>query len=810
MPTPAEFGRMGGVTSKFVRGRTGTDMEIKSGNQRTLMSSWGGLTLSSINSAKVSTNSSKQNSGPTTSVVAERGSTVNLTFNLSSPSPTHAPGTTPPPSPPQVHENDTVIDVDDASVGSGNDVEEVDTKKNSDVHDKSKRPEKRPRSLSDDETNKVITMLKRQEEVSLSLNGKYNNYKEHDKEVREQIDKVREDGSNEIIIAGLEELRLKLRKIWANTCSELWTDVFEVEELEPAIVSSSIASKTSSGKTKQPSKFIGYNHEEREACVAELERQKRLGVSQPMVEALKVIHTWRGFHEVSVSSMGRWSSPGGTIDNRGKNVGRKVVADAAFDVAVLSKLIVTKIDPKTGDVSVTANVASSFELVRAAAKETRTADQWKNNVQLQNLRFSDNWIRRWMRDMDLTRLRVTSVAKHNLPTNDEVRAHYEAIQKQIDDGGYEDDDVFNPDETATRPGAAPLYQLTFKNMRGAAINPNSMLKFTSMLAGSAAGNMLPSFNIIKCTIRQTTTPATTASSTRGRKVSSFGDLSSSRVLDSLLKVIGFRNHDGWSKAMWKRSLKLKVNGVKSSREYARPYLIHTHTGTVITVHNSGWMDSVGLCMWADVVVKPWAGGKKKLMVWDNCPSHCVEEVIDFFKDIKVEVAFLPKNMTDKLQPMDLAVNGALKARMRKVRGEHLFRQVQKHNAEMPLQDFKPRPPKISDGMLMIIEATYGLFKEQSFKENLSKTFYKVGLAKRDGEYIHYTGQDVIKRKGKVTEPPLQEIIANLALDHTIARAEGDRGVADFDRKDDEDGQEEGDDIVDDWCNEALEDDSYDI
>lgn len=86
---------------------------------------------------------------------------------------------------------------------------------------------------------------------------------------------------------------------------------------------------------------------------------------------------------------------------------------------------------------------------------------------------------------------------------------------------------------------------------------------------------------------------------------------------------------------------------------------------------------------------------------------------------------------------------------------------------------------------MIIEATYGLFQDANFKANLSKTFYKVGLAKRDGGYIHYTGQDVIKRKGK-GKAARTEIIANLAFDHTIARAEGDGGMAEFDREDDED------------------------
>jgi hypothetical protein len=179
-------------------------------------------------------------------------------------------------------------------------------------------------------------------------------------------------------------------------------------------------------------------------------------------------------------------------------------------------------------------------------------------------------------------------------------------------------------------------------------------------------------------------------------------------------------------------------------------------------------------------------------------------------------------MTDKLQPMDLAVNAALKAHMRKFRGEHLYQQVQTYNASGSPLDFNPSPPKISDGLNMVMNATTGLFQEQNFKNNLSNTFYKVGLAKRDGGYMNYTGLDVIKRKKTDTakkikgedkaksteEPPLHEIISNLALDHTIARAEGDRGVADFDQEDDEEGQEKGDEMVDDWCNEALEDGSY--
>ena len=44
--------------------------------------------------------------------------------------------------------------------------------------------------------------------------------------------------------------------------------------------------------------------------------------------------------------------------------------------------------------------------------------------------------------------------------------------------------------------------------------------------------------------------------------------------------------------------------------------------------------------------------------------------------------------------------------------------------------------------------------------------------------------------------------AIFALDHTVAHAECDRGVEDFVQEDDEDEHEEGDDKVDDWCNDG--------
>ena len=51
--------------------------------------------------------------------------------------------------------------------------------------------------------------------------------------------------------------------------------------------------------------------------------------------------------------------------------------------------------------------------------------------------------------------------------------------------------------------------------------------------------------------------------------------------------------------------------------------------------------------------------QKHVIVMDNCPSHGVKEVVDAWIDAGWEVEFLPPNMTDRLQVMDL---GAISCR----------------------------------------------------------------------------------------------------------------------------------------------------
>ena len=79
---------------------------------------------------------------------------------------------------------------------------------------------------------------------------------------------------------------------------------------------------------------------------------------------------------------------------------------------------------------------------------------------------------------------------------------------------------------------------------------------------------------------------------------------------------------------------------------APPYLRHTLSGDVITVHNKAWNDTAGTAMWADVILGPYQvrraaeGASLPLtqwQLWTKCDEH------------KMLVRQLPPRMTSVLQ-----------------------------------------------------------------------------------------------------------------------------------------------------------------
>ena len=465
-----------------------------------------------------------------------------------------------------------------------------------------------------------------------------------------------------------------------------------------------------------------------------------------VARTIRLLRQRTGYASLTRQSVMSWRRDGTEPKVR---TGRPVVVD--FERRVLGRLMYTVLndvnDPESA--TVVANVAHSYEIIKLAGKTEQQEALWAENPTVQKLQFSSPWVVGFLSRATLHRRRVTTVDKSR-PSVPEVQEHMRAIQARITAGppenhlvglapvskrGYPPLLIINADETASRYAPALLNQYVPTGTdRGSAPEFDESARFTSMLAGTASGVMLPTFNIIKCTVDKP-------------------DLRSSTVIASLHKQAGYRVTDGWALKTWERKLVLKIKGVNVEQHYHRPYLLHAAEGTVITTQHNAWMDSVGMCMWTDLLIGPWvkAHGGYALLVWDSCGPHKVAAVRDVFDAWNIALEKLPVCMTDILQVMDLIVNGPLKAQMRRFRCASLFAYFQKWKlqwvqellkpaASRVMPPFQPPKPSLIDGLNLLRAVAAELFSKPAFKESMVATFVKVGLAQdpKAGEFLNYT------------------------------------------------------------------------
>jgi DDE superfamily endonuclease len=212
------------------------------------------------------------------------------------------------------------------------------------------------------------------------------------------------------------------------------------------------------------------------------------------------------------------------------------------------------------------------------------------------------------------------------------------------------------------------------------------------------------------------------------------------------KKEGFRISDGWSLEVWSREL--TINNVTAT--YKVNYLIHGVTGHVITSQCKAWSDTVRVCLWFDIIIKPLL--RERMLLWcDSCGSHKTTSVMEVIGEIGVDVAFLPKNMTGELQVLDLVVNGPLKAHVRTNRANVLYQSFQEYKVQvaadnvLPLAqrsnpEFSPPKPTMLGGIKDLILLFDGPFKETKFKDCINRTFIKTGTIPllRESENIPHT------------------------------------------------------------------------
>lgn len=155
-------------------------------------------------------------------------------------------------------------------------------------------------------------------------------------------------------------------------------------------------------------------------------------------------------------------------------------------------------------------------------------------------------------------------------------------------------------------------------------------------------------------------------------------------------------------------------------------------------------------MWCDLVMGPArvrSGRAKWLLIWDNVQAHDVASVLDVFTEWGICVRFLPKYMTDILQPVDIVPNGPIKAHIRSHRCDALYDYFQDWRSDANeaqlkkerLPDYNPPPTTMAGGISLIGSVFTGRFAEESFMQGVRRCFVAVGLAPQsNGSFVVYT------------------------------------------------------------------------
>jgi len=264
-----------------------------------------------------------------------------------------------------------------------------------------------------------------------------------------------------------------------------------------------------------------FNREEVANICNTLEMLQKDGCGRATVSMVQNV---TGITTLSRSMLHRWKTAGPT-----RKVGRKV--NVEFEQAVLGEVLYTtleRVDAQEKAAVVVANVCYSHNIVKVAAAKAKELPAFKDDLVVRGLQFTRPWVKGWLRRNAMRRRRVTAQTKE-LPAPDVVQKRMEEIQHTILEGGFDARQVINGDETGMLFGEPPRYQYVPENAeRGTTPEADERSRFTCFLAGNAAGEMLPTFSILKCASR---TPE---------------DLARTRVMHNMHERPGFQRADGWA------------------------------------------------------------------------------------------------------------------------------------------------------------------------------------------------------------------------------------------------------------------------
>jgi DDE superfamily endonuclease len=364
-------------------------------------------------------------------------------------------------------------------------------------------------------------------------------------------------------------------------------------------------------------------------------------------------------------------------------------------------------------------VTYSYAIIVSAATDVQEMEKWENNEKINNLKFSNKWVKAFLKRGGLSRRKITREDKL-VPDDDVVTNTLRIGQELYTAHSHNPSTCWNFDETAFTWAIGPSYMYCPGNQQRATNIgiSNDKVRITAVIAVNALGEFAPLMLIVKHSASSELKP----------------DQTGMLVIPNLHKKPGFKVDDGWELRLWQKSL--TINGVTADHKVR--YLLHTETGHVITSQCKAWNDTVRMVLWFEIVMLPLKIKHEKMLLWcDNCGSHKTACVRDVIRETNIDVAFLPPNMTSELQVLDLVVNGPLKAHIRTIRANRLYEAFQQYKLaraeDQKLEqsvrlnlDFNPPKPTMLEGIKDLILLFKEQFTAEKFKECINRTFIKTG------------------------------------------------------------------------------------
>ena len=459
-----------------------------------------------------------------------------------------------------------------------------------------------------------------------------------------------------------------------------------------------------------------------------------------ILEVLKELQYYKGYEKILSRDIHRWY-----INSKIEKKKKGPKLQIEFEKFAWTKLIFTIFKPENPEVQfIQENVTYSYDIILAALISARTEYIEIQNklgefdsTKLNKLLFSQKYITSFIKRNNFSRRKISTESKKQPELNAIIKRmcdnHSQFQRKERMDVKKS---ILNFDETGINYTVGPGHMFIPKDeSRAHSISNNVMLRITAGVTVNANGDTLPLLIIIK----HSATAATP-------------DQSKMRVVRSIHKN-DFKKEDNWEEKLWEKELvtyskKLKVDCTNTHKCW---YLINTVTGHVITSQHKAWNDHVRMCMYIELILKPYKDKYLKLVdridvpfLWlDNVGSHLTKSVQDCFVENEIDVALLPVNMTDILQVLDVVVNKVIKCTIRSANAKRVFNEFQvflkqvESQSELPEQSrkrlkFTPSKPSIAQGIRELMEFCHNANNEEEksikFRKSISESFVKTGCA----------------------------------------------------------------------------------